>query len=640
VRVGDQELVEAQHRLGRAVSEFRFEYDLGGVTEAYDVSSDGVEQTFVIVERPAAAEALEVVGAVTTPLRCEPRAAAHLPLRFADPDDLLTVEYGAATAIDADGLRFPMTSAWDGERIRLRLGAADVARARFPLVVDPVLLNWSNVETVGVVDVDSHRLDTKWVAYTRVASSGDHDVYLRRYDDFWRNGTVPFADITSATSTDGVAVAACKPYFRPEPNAYLAYEQRTATKTEIAIVWGFDGRLIQQITATANEHLRNPSMAGNGLRASVALAYDRTFLSTRTVRARVLDEVPSGGHRVTTLAPAVATTGEEVSPQVVRAGVASWLVCWCDNAATASSIRSREIRYTSGFDPRPFLASSSSEHWRSGSYTCDDLRATEFVSTATFSFVRTPRRFGVRSLRVLALETSANGGVLFERSLHSGLGYENGAIARDGDWPDIVTACFTTFEGLTRTVRYVRLGADGAVATTWIDTSADLPRAPDLDYAPRPAGSPAAAGEFVAVWATGASDHPLYGQDLNYSSAAFLPLPIRGSVDCAQIDETPAFTEPALAGHSGYRIYLLGAGPLSVILLGVQSAAVPLDGLGMTGCQMGLVPIVTLPAIGGVDVPLPTDSYGGQLLVQWVLAAAGTNPLGLVTTDTMLVRVR
>ena len=52
----------------------RAEFDLGGLTEAYDLRLDGVEQTFVLATRPAAAGDLVIRGAVATALSCATRS--------------------------------------------------------------------------------------------------------------------------------------------------------------------------------------------------------------------------------------------------------------------------------------------------------------------------------------------------------------------------------------------------------------------------------------------------------------------------------------------------------------------------------------------------------------------------------------
>jgi hypothetical protein len=60
-----------------AWSDRRFARDYGGVVEAYEVRKEGVEQTFVIRERPAAAGAIVVRARIDTELTRRPVRGAH-----------------------------------------------------------------------------------------------------------------------------------------------------------------------------------------------------------------------------------------------------------------------------------------------------------------------------------------------------------------------------------------------------------------------------------------------------------------------------------------------------------------------------------------------------------------------------------
>ena len=142
------------------------------------------------------------------------------------------------------------------------------------------------------------------------------------------------------------------------------------------------------------------------------------------------------------------------------------------------------------------------------------------------------------------------------------------------------------------------------------------------------------------MWATAASNNPIYGEELHYPAAAFQPLIISGSVDCAQVDELAAFDQPSLAGNAEFDTYLQEAGPLDLLAVGLRTARLPLDALGMTGCQMGAEPVLYLPADSVTPVPLPTNTYGASLLFQWILVRPGANSLGVVTSDTVLVRIQ
>ena len=136
----------------------------------------------------------------------------------------------------------------------------------------------------------------------------------------------------------------------------------------------------------------------------------------------------------------------------------TWSVCWTDNGPSSSAILTKHVYYGgSPANPVPILSGTTEERYRTGSYMLDQLRSTTQRFSVIYSFVRTPRRIGARSLRILALDTTTSPDtVLYSRSLHSGLAYENGAIARDEDFESITTASYAVLQGLTREIDHRR----------------------------------------------------------------------------------------------------------------------------------------------------------------------------------------
>lgn len=209
VRVGDTELVTRPARL--TWTEHRAEYDLGGVTEAYDVRLDGLEQTFVLARRPGAHGDLVVRGAVATLLHASHVEPAHQPLRFRDEQGKEIVVYGAATAVDANGNQRAMTTSFANGEVTLRLDAAWLATAAFPLVVDPLLGPGGSVSGGARQEVDVvheigpliHQVSSEpiWVSYSAASSASDFDVYVRRFGADRSAGTIAYTDVTSSWST-------------------------------------------------------------------------------------------------------------------------------------------------------------------------------------------------------------------------------------------------------------------------------------------------------------------------------------------------------------------------------------------------------------------------------------------------------
>ncbi|MBL8756119.1 MAG: hypothetical protein JNK15_22690 [Planctomycetes bacterium] len=196
VRVGEHELVHGAPR--RSTQSRRVEFAFGGVVEAYDVRAEGLEQTFVLQERPAAVGDLVVSGAISSTLLPTVRDRG---IAFRDARGVERVHYGAATAIDARGRQWAMTTTLVGAGLELRLGAAQLAAAEFPLVVDPLIVpvnvtTGSVLESVAIFHDD---LGTKgvWIAESRYAG-GDGDLRLYRADNDGGAPVLVFSDITAS----------------------------------------------------------------------------------------------------------------------------------------------------------------------------------------------------------------------------------------------------------------------------------------------------------------------------------------------------------------------------------------------------------------------------------------------------------
>ncbi|MCA8952273.1 MAG: hypothetical protein KDE27_22370, partial [Planctomycetes bacterium] len=202
VRVGEVELTSGIRGM-RPVGDYRFEYDLGGVVEAYDVRAEGLEQTFVISRRPAAGGDLVVTGAIEGNVTATNREAMHGAVLFADATGNGVIGYGAATAFDALGNTVPVTTAVADGRIELRLAGSWLEQAVFPVVVDPLLSNQLFDVGNDAKDVDVYRdgeqlASNVWVVYSVYASATDVDIYVRRFlDGFSGPGATVFSDLTT-----------------------------------------------------------------------------------------------------------------------------------------------------------------------------------------------------------------------------------------------------------------------------------------------------------------------------------------------------------------------------------------------------------------------------------------------------------
>lgn len=209
-RIGDRELLAGAplHRRG----EWRYEYDFGGLVEAYDVRSDGLEQTFVLHTRPAAGD-LVITGAVTSALTSADVAPAHQGLVFHDAHGRPIVDYGAAWAIDAGGARLPLATGHRGGAITLTVPGEWLAAAALPVVVDPLLSRNSvmaSQPTIQSVDVgrdDETPTYTQLFASTIYASQVDRDVRVILTTNTAGAGAEIYSDVTTNWDSDGAACA-------------------------------------------------------------------------------------------------------------------------------------------------------------------------------------------------------------------------------------------------------------------------------------------------------------------------------------------------------------------------------------------------------------------------------------------------
>ena len=212
VRAGAQELLPAATQPRAVCGDYRCDYEFGPITERYDVREDGLEQSFVIHDRPTAGD-LVITGTIETPLVLPTTTEHHGPLALSLPDGRSVIGYGTATAIDARGRHLAVTTATEGNRIMLRLAAESVATAAFPLLVDP-LLTTNALLGLGApmqeVDVLHETLSTAtppadlWYAWATEFAAGDHDLRLWRSGGDWTTTvTEQYREITNWDSRHG-----------------------------------------------------------------------------------------------------------------------------------------------------------------------------------------------------------------------------------------------------------------------------------------------------------------------------------------------------------------------------------------------------------------------------------------------------
>jgi hypothetical protein len=182
----------------------RVEMDRGAFVEAYDLRPQSVEQTFVFSSLPRAGDLVVHI----------PVASELAGLQCADgiefSGEFGRVNYGRATAIDAQGRRAAATTELENGAIRIRVDAGFVATAALPLVIDPVVTTFpidnsahDNYWADSAYDAGNHR----WlVVYEEWYSSTDRDVAYAFLNDVGPTGSGFYLDL-SGNSWDSVHCA-------------------------------------------------------------------------------------------------------------------------------------------------------------------------------------------------------------------------------------------------------------------------------------------------------------------------------------------------------------------------------------------------------------------------------------------------
>ncbi|MCC6673148.1 MAG: hypothetical protein IT458_18930 [Planctomycetes bacterium] len=231
VRVGERDVFPAGTAAQHAqVGEWRYEYRFPGVTEAYEVRRDGVEQFFVLPNKPEGQGDLIVTGAIQTELVCQPAGFEHQVLTFRDQSGKAILEYRSAIAFDATGLRTEVETSFDGTSIQLRVPAAWLATATYPVTIDPltapvvIATGASASATLDQPEIGRDDLAATYTilyAYGRISSASDYDTFVRITRNDYSGTTIVYSDVTASWSNRNHQVA-----FVGAPKRWIVVFQR------------------------------------------------------------------------------------------------------------------------------------------------------------------------------------------------------------------------------------------------------------------------------------------------------------------------------------------------------------------------------------------------------------------------------
>lgn len=673
VTAGGEPQVDCTRAPQHANTASKYEYRFDGMTETYDVRADGVEQSFVLANRPANAGDVVITGRIATELTAAAVAAAKQAIVFHDADGNELVRYGEAIAIDARGQRFDVLTAYDGSHVRLTVPAATVAAATFPLVVDPLLARVSiatwGAATFGLASYPEVGRDDESTAsnvmtfYSRQFSATDFDGYARLTDDDFSNTALVYTDVTTSWSTLRAGTA-----FVAAADRWVLCLQRnfsTTTTTRVRVVFHDKGNttlnsgLLVFHDPNAGECDWYPAVggtngfSGSGVNALLVYQADVSPTITNTTTSQVYSVLCDASARTigtrVELDNSVAN-GDNEFPDVNQesnGGTSSWVVAFeqYNNSITNDDVDVILSRVTStgtiagyGFAGP---ATGSPTHklqpqvsGRNGRYCVSMVRSNTRTSNGggfgseilveRFDWpenAATPTKLGPNTLDASAPADFINGGLAFDdnSASHWALVYQRGGYT--------VGNCFVRRVGYS--------GGNTEVATLY--------SGPNGAYSPAVAFNDDA-NEFQCVYAS--TDNPPTGQNVYGHRFIYPTTAINVGYGTGCGPGSISATNP-FAGSEFFRVFLSGVPnpTLAVLIVCGGTANIPLDGLGMTGCtnliDLGIQfgSIVTTNNVAGFPLP-DSPLFTGNVYAQWAYFDAGLNPAGLGATSALRIQVR
>lgn len=671
VRVGQGELLRDAPPTPRRAGEFRFEFEFGRVTEAYDLRVDGLEQTFVIDALPGTGD-LCITGTIGGNLTARPRAAAHDALTFVDAQGVARVEYGAAIAFDADGRSVAMTTAVnDRGEVELRLAGSWLERATFPVIVDPLLSNSLLDVVPGVFDVDVFRDQEQtqsnvWVVYSSQASASDSDLYIRRYQDGPTNpSAVVYSDLNSWDSTSGQIAGV------GGANRVIAtFVREFGGSSGPRVRWhnhdSFDASLQTNVgTApwTSGTFQWRPDVGGTkafSLGTTALIVYQEESGSTFTntsrsnVRGFLVDVSASTSGSVVGstfgLGPATGDDRERPSVNQVSEGGGQyqWIAAWqvYDTTARNWDLGVRRITNSGPLgNPRRWVGASDHA-------VCPRVAGMDGRYLVTYGKIDVARSLakpsGVRSHSIAAqrydlpLATSTGQFPYPNQELIGDATTQlpyllPGALAFDYESGSHWVATVVGDQPGSERLYAIKAGYRGATIESEIayNVSGFRPNAGGVTFDPR-------GDRFALVWGvdTGTTG-TLWGSNMTYDAVNG---PAVYGTGCARFAQ-PSFVGWQRVGSDSGEIRLTGGGinVAAFLFASFDSAVIPMAPYGMPGCELLIDPassnfagswLVFTDGAGRASVPTPIPEFmpAFDAYFQWFVADSNANTAGLLST--------
>lgn len=659
VSVGGQVLAGSTAPMHRH-SEWRFEYVQPGCRETYDVRADGVEQSFVCAQKLGHGD-LVVRGRITTALSAPAVGAAHQAIDFEDAAGTPIVRYGHAFARDAAGNSAPATTAWDGDTITLSVASAWLEQAVYPVTLDPLtsslVLHASSLGAVVSTDIGTEfESSTRTTVYAieRAFSATDHDVYAYRSEGDFGGRALLFSDLSVNNSDRHVAVA-----FSGGADRWLIAFERLPIggRSEVWIYY----------------HDKLSSVANSGLQVRTLSSPTDNFVdpdlgganshspSTRCLlvaqhRMSAIDYIESCGidaqarQLVSNTILWGGPTTAQASPAVTQVALESegWMLAWQQRFGNGVQQVYGAVTNTDGtiaqsgplvhllgrHVTRPCVAGYQERHMLTFNVSTDassELGAELRSALVQWPIVQPVATVGTH--RVLATAVPP-----ISVLSNQGLAFDSASLAT---WLAVYTRAQALLPASTSAFS-VRLGGTGVPIEQNTLFALAGHRATGVS-----ATFNRSEERYPIVYGTDESaSNWLVGQLYEYpaDAAEFLY-----GVECgtAMIGGSRPYI-----GNTNYHFGLV-MGPPNTVAIGAVSlaaTAVPLDGLGLTGCVLNVDPALLVATVVGITSPqgwviLPfpmSDDPGfvGDLHLQILYASPGANPANLQATRGLRAQFR
>jgi hypothetical protein len=306
--------------------------DRGAFTEAYDLTPQSVEQTFVFTSLPGTGDLVLHIPVASEFEGVETGSGLEFRGEFG------RVTYGRATVIDANGRRESALTTLVNGSITIDVDARFLADATLPIVIDPV---------VSTFPIDNSSLDEYWadaaydsathtwiVVYEEWVSSTDRDAYYAFMNDYGVYASGFYLDLSS-NAWDSLHVAD-----NAATHQFMIVSSVTSGLTTYILASSIyhDGTYGTQTVVSGFETgtVRNCVIGGDPYPDPTAsywlVVYEREYTTTDwDILGRLID---TSGHLVGSgpiyISNSIGTT--DVGPAVSKSdGTHDWMVAWQRN---------------------------------------------------------------------------------------------------------------------------------------------------------------------------------------------------------------------------------------------------------------------------------------------------------------------